>query len=70
LRERWGVHASELEVLGVPFPESERRAHEFVLMQEAGELIQDEETLLSVHMTISIHIYKLHPCMISRRMEL
>jgi hypothetical protein len=34
LRERWGVHASELEVLGVPFPESERRAFEFVSLQK------------------------------------
>jgi hypothetical protein len=30
LRERWGVHAAELEILGTPFPESERRAYEHV----------------------------------------
>jgi hypothetical protein len=30
LRERWGVHAAELEILGTPFPQSERRAYEYV----------------------------------------
>jgi hypothetical protein len=30
LRERWGVHSAELEILGMAFPASERRAFEWV----------------------------------------
>jgi hypothetical protein len=37
LRERWGVHAAELEILGTPFPESERKAFEF-LKSRAGRI--------------------------------
>jgi hypothetical protein len=32
-REAWGVHAAEMEILGTPLPESERRAFEFVSRQ-------------------------------------
>jgi hypothetical protein len=38
-----GGHTSELEILGMSFPESERRAFEFLNLQKAATLIQTED---------------------------